>query len=248
MSIASEITRLQGVKSDILTAIADKGVTVPVDSMLDDCPDLIASIPTGGVMYENIGGRTYTIFENNGKFWTIENLDYKFDGCGIGGDGSPVTPNAWYYDNDEELYGNDGEFKCGLLYNWYAVKYLDDNKNTLIPGWHVATKAEYDELCNSCGGLSNSGFILKAKENYIKTGFPNSAWGGSDLIKFSSLPAGNYDGGGLFQYFSTRCSFWTSTEYDSSHAYLLYMENANAAIYNQREKYLGRSVRLVKDY
>ena len=48
MSIASEITRLQGVKSDILSAIADKGVTVPVGSALDDCPALIASISTGG--------------------------------------------------------------------------------------------------------------------------------------------------------------------------------------------------------
>lgn len=48
MSIASEITRLQGVKSDILQAISDKGVTVPAGSALDDCPALIASIPTGG--------------------------------------------------------------------------------------------------------------------------------------------------------------------------------------------------------
>lgn len=48
MSIASEITRLQGVKSDILQAISDKGVTVPAGSALDDCPDLIASIPSGG--------------------------------------------------------------------------------------------------------------------------------------------------------------------------------------------------------
>lgn len=47
MSIASEITRLQGVKADILTAIGDKGVTVPAGSALDDCPGLIASIPTG---------------------------------------------------------------------------------------------------------------------------------------------------------------------------------------------------------
>lgn len=44
MSIASEITRLQGVKSDILQAISDKGVTVPAGSALDDCPGLIASI------------------------------------------------------------------------------------------------------------------------------------------------------------------------------------------------------------
>ena len=45
MSIASEITRLQGVKADILTAIGNKGVTVPTGSALDDCPGLINEIP-----------------------------------------------------------------------------------------------------------------------------------------------------------------------------------------------------------
>lgn len=44
MSIASEITRLQGVKSDILQAISDKGVVVPAGSALDDCPSLIGDI------------------------------------------------------------------------------------------------------------------------------------------------------------------------------------------------------------
>ena len=49
MSIASEITRLQGVKSDILAAIAAKGVTVPAGSTLADCADLIAQIGGGPV-------------------------------------------------------------------------------------------------------------------------------------------------------------------------------------------------------
>ena len=49
MRIASEITRLQGVKSDILQSISDKGVTVPVGSALDDCPGLISSISGGGM-------------------------------------------------------------------------------------------------------------------------------------------------------------------------------------------------------
>lgn len=48
MSIASEITRLQGVKTNILQAISDKGVEVPSGSMLADCPNLIASISGGG--------------------------------------------------------------------------------------------------------------------------------------------------------------------------------------------------------
>lgn len=55
MSIITEIQRLktnihnvrQNV-SDILDAIANKGVTVPAGSKLDDCAGLIASISGGG--------------------------------------------------------------------------------------------------------------------------------------------------------------------------------------------------------
>lgn len=48
MSIASAITALQGASSDIASAIAAKGVTVPAGSGFDDYASLIASIPTGG--------------------------------------------------------------------------------------------------------------------------------------------------------------------------------------------------------
>ena len=48
MSIASEITRLYGVRGDIIQAIAAKGVTVPSGAKLADCPDLIAAISGGG--------------------------------------------------------------------------------------------------------------------------------------------------------------------------------------------------------
>ena len=51
MSIASEITRLYGVRSDIFTSISNKGVTVPSGSQLDDAPTLIDSISTGGGAY-----------------------------------------------------------------------------------------------------------------------------------------------------------------------------------------------------
>lgn len=61
MSVASEITRLQGVKSDILQAISDKGVTVPADSALDDCPELISSISGGGGSWGINGGKEYIV-------------------------------------------------------------------------------------------------------------------------------------------------------------------------------------------
>lgn len=48
MSIASEITRIQNAKTDIKTAIENKGVTVPSTSTLDDYADYIDSIQTSG--------------------------------------------------------------------------------------------------------------------------------------------------------------------------------------------------------
>ena len=46
MSIASQIQRLSGVRSDIFTSITNKGVTVPSTATLSSCPNLIDSIPT----------------------------------------------------------------------------------------------------------------------------------------------------------------------------------------------------------
>ena len=49
MSIASEITRLQGAKADIKTAIEAKGVTVPSNALIDNYDTYIAQISGGGV-------------------------------------------------------------------------------------------------------------------------------------------------------------------------------------------------------
>lgn len=47
MSIQSEISRISGNVSSALSAISDKGVTVPAGSTSDDLADLIAAIPSG---------------------------------------------------------------------------------------------------------------------------------------------------------------------------------------------------------
>lgn len=305
MSIASEITRLQGVKADILTAIADKGVTVPVGSALDDCPGLIASITGGGgsvggitakmidsevgikVVDENgyvgatltdyfphigntyynnyaivvegadfsqsglgrvafitpgsadIGGRTYRTVNIGGVEWLAENLDYKFSGCNIGGSGTPSTPNAWYYNNDEATYGIDGTRKCGLLYNWYAVKLLNDNRATLCPGWHVPTNDEWTALANAVGGTSTAGTKLKAANVSWAT-----SWGGTDDYGFGVLPAGGYNGS--FYYVGSNVYIWTITE-SGSDAYNRDFDTNAAMTQSAGGKYHGLSVRLVKD-
>ena len=188
-----------------------------------------------------IGGRVYRTVTIGGVTWTAENLDYKFSGCGIGGSGTPTTPNAWYYNNDEATYGIDGVRKCSLLYNGYAVKLLNDNRADLIPGWHVATSGEWDALANAVGGTGVAGIRLKADNVSWAT-----SWGGTNDYGFEILPAGFYTGS--FQGVGIETSFWTSTAYSNDMLYIRQFAYHSDSMYDSRtyRKYVY-PVRLVKD-
>lgn len=299
MSIASEITRLQCVKADILQAIAAKGVSVPGVAKLADCPELISSISGGGeftadnvvnivpinkmvvvdsngyigfdltnyfqtrgaTFYYNyailsagdnfsdkglgqvtfftpagntIGGRTYRSVIIGGKEWLAENLDFKFSGLAFGQSGiSESEPRGNYYQNNSSSYG-----KYGILYNWIAVKYLEDNKSSLIPGWHVPTTAEWDALATAVGGTSVAGTKLKSTTDW-------SSGAGTDDYGFSALPAGCYYGS--FSYLGSGAYFWTATEDVSSGAYCRYFDTGASMNSRSNGKYYQSSVRLVKD-
>lgn len=192
----------------------------------------------------NIGGRIYRTVTIGAQTWLAENLDFKFSGCNIGGSGMPSTPNAWYYNNDEATYGIDGTRKCGLLYNWHAVKHLNDNRSTLCPGWHVPTKDEWTALAEAVGGASTAGIKLKALDNSATSGFP-SGWCGTDDYGFGVLPAGHYQGS--FYNVNSYAFFWTITEQGGS-AYNNYFDTgASMRQYTGNENDFGFSVRLVKD-
>lgn len=185
-----------------------------------------------------IGGKKYTTVRMpDGKIWLAENLDFKF--CNVGGGGTPSTSNAWYYYNDESTYSWRG-YKCGLLYNWYAVKLLNDNRADLCPGWHVPTNDEWTALANAVGGASTAGTKLKAANVSWAT-----SWGGTDDYGFGVLPAGYYDGG--FNGVGSRTNFWTITE-SGSNAYRQGFGTGAAMTYDAFYKNYGYSVRLVKDF
>jgi uncharacterized protein (TIGR02145 family) len=192
-----------------------------------------------------IGGRKYPTVKIGNQLWMAENLDYKFDVNGsqipIGQSGTPSTPAAWYYNNNETDYGIDGTYKCGLLYNWYAAKYLDDNKDTLLPnGWHVPTDDEWTALANAVGGTSTAGTKLKASGVSWAT-----SWGGTDDYGFGVLPAGIYYNGSFYD-IGSRAHFWTVTESGSEAYYRFFNTDATTLSYTTY-KYCGLSVRLVKD-
>lgn len=64
MSIASEITRLQGAKASIKSAIENKGVNVPSNALIDDFATYIAQISGGGSVGLEYETGTYEPTEN----------------------------------------------------------------------------------------------------------------------------------------------------------------------------------------
>lgn len=123
------------------------------------------------VDYTIIGGKKYHFITINNKTWLLENLEYADENITLGATGTSSTiPRANYYNNDP----NDS---YGLLYNYAAVKYIDDNRNTICPGWRVPTGDELAEI-QSLGTAA-----IRSTE-----------WNGTNDSGFSLLPAGQYTG------------------------------------------------------
>ena len=190
-----------------------------------------------------IGGRTYpTADMPDGKTWLACNLDYAWAGLSVPTSDAYASSSqqAMYYDYDESTYGWDG-YKCGLLYNWYAVDYLEQNKATLCPGWHVPSDQEWRALVTAAGGDLTAGAKLKASDVSWA-----SSWGGTDDYGFAALPAGDFTVS--FDHVGSLTHFWTATEHRSDFAYHWYIGRDSEQMYVGVE-WDGRqfSVRLVKD-
>lgn len=185
-----------------------------------------------------IGDKYYKFVRIGDQIWLAENLDFKFEGLVIGQSGLPSTPAAWYYDNSAETYGEHGN-KYGLLYNWYAVKHLIDNAATIIPGWHVPTKTEWDALATAVGGSSTAGTKLKSTTGW-------SSGNGDGSYGFAAFPAG-YRGSGSFDALGRVTFFWVAEEKSSDSAYYRRFDNGASMYSYYGDKTNAFSVRLVKN-
>ena len=186
-----------------------------------------------------IGGKSYKTVKIGDQVWLAENLDFVFEGLTVGvPGGSADEPRANYYNDDEATYGWSG-LKYGLLYNWIAVKYIEDHKSELIPGWHVPTVSEWSALATAVGGSSVAGTKLKSTTGW-------SSGNGDGSYGFAAFPAGrklssSFNNLGSYAY------FWTATEYSSSNAYYRYFDTGASMNSQGSNKSNGYSVRLVKD-
>ena len=206
-----------------------------------------------GTLKDERDNKTYKTVTIGTQTWMAENLNYS-DSVSYPG----MQKRNWCYKNSL-----DSCAKYGRLYTWAAA--MDSagtfstngngcgDRKTCSPtypvrgicpsGWHLPTKAEFEALFTNVGGESTAGKMLKST-----SGWKSNA-NGTDVFGFSALPAGERDLNGTFTGVGGAAGFWSSTEYTSSYAYVMYL-NCNgeyAHLDYHFTKYSGSSVRCVKD-
>jgi len=186
-----------------------------------------------------------------------ENLNYAYTGVPFDNGYYTSDSTSWCYDN---VPANCAKY--GRLYTWAAAMDSvgewstngkgcgsDQTCSPIYPvrgvcpeGWHLPDITEWNALFTAVGGRSTAGMVLKST-----SGWYNSS-NGSDAFGFSALPAGLRDDLGYFDDEGLNAYFWSSTEYGSNYAYLMYLYYIyDGAALNNYLKYNGFSVRCLKD-
>jgi uncharacterized protein (TIGR02145 family) len=162
-----------------------------------------------------------------------------------------LTTGAWCYENNDPENGKI----YGKLYNWYAV---NDPRGIVPEGWRVPSDKDWAEL------ELYMGMTQEQTDSMGWRGSPAGAklaggydlWITGDLSNhtdfnssgFSGLPGSWRNHAGNFSSTGYLAIWWSSTEYNSSHAISrrLYCYNTNMLRGSMGKSY-GLSVRCVKD-
>ena len=229
-----------------------------------------------GSMTDERDGQTYKTVKIGTQTWMAENLNYAYTGVPYNyQDYGPFAPDSfrtsdstsWCYDNDpancSKCFSDIPSdcYKYGRLYTWAAAMdsvglWTANGKEcglgkTCLPtypvrgicpeGWHLPDSTEWNMLFTAVGGLSKANTMLRSDGDWFRSG------NGLNLYSFTALPVGSRDEYG-FGSESYNAYFWSSSEYNSSHAckLTLWHDHSNANL-NFGSKYNGFSVRCLKD-
>lgn len=166
-------------------------------------------------------GKGYKTVKIGNQVWMAENLAYK-----------PPTGKYWAYDNDTK---NAATY--GYLYDWETAMKVCPS------GWHLPSDAEWTTLTNYLGGLDVAGKKMKSR-----TGWENNG-NGTDESGFSGLPGGYRQFQWPFLSIGSDGYWWSSTETNSTNAWLRNLYYYSRSAYNRYEdnKTNGVSVRCLRD-
>jgi len=194
----------------------------------------------------DIDGNLYELVKIGNQIWFASNLKTtRFKNGDIIPTTSPHNIDIssenepkyqWSYNGDEN-YVSD----YGLLYTWYCI---NDPRGICPEGWHISTKAEWDELSDFLGYWGVGGKMKETGTEHWK--LPNV--GATNESGFNGLPGGNRSQYGGFSYINEIGAWWTASEKDANTAYDRLLNYMDEELHNgQSSKKTGRSLRCIKD-
>ena len=199
----------------------------------------------GDIVGPEIGGIKYPVTRIGNQIWITKNIVVSWPGLlDFSGNvyDSDTNPRSVYPEDMPNFYGQYGCF-FGRLYNGFAVDYIADPNNGILPdGWRVPTQSDLETLISNVGAANAN--KLKAV-GYWFTGIH------SDELGFSSLPAGYYekDNGG-FKMRARVHYIWSTTKGSSNSKYYIHIQDngtINYNTYNRNGLRLAASVRVMRD-
>ena len=216
----------------------DTLLPLPEEEEQDGGDDFIWGQPCDDMPTISYEGQVYETVRVGDQCWMRENLNV----------GTMITSCQEMTDNGiiEKYCQDDDPANCetyGGLYQWdEAMRYQDEEgvRGICPPGWHIPTKADWQELEDFLG--DNPGGKLKSFSGWND---PNT--GANNLSGFTALPGGHRGGAcSLFYNIDQEGRWWTSNEQSSIGAWrqTLYHDSTTVNL-NANFKYYGISVRCI---
>jgi len=176
-------------------------------------------------------GRVYRKVTIGNQTWMAENLNFSGHSRGV---------SSCYNNADSNCV------KYGRLYDWTAA--MNGASSTTVnpsnvqgvcpAGWHLPSRAEWNDLVLAVGGSMVAGSKLKSEP---------PGWNGTDDHGFSALPGG-FRSGSSFINVGTYGFWWSATEDSASGAWGRYMYSGDSGVNEfSSVKTFGYSVRCAKD-
>ena len=205
-------------------------------------PDGTVDASGTGILADTRDGNLYSYRTYGSQVWMTENMAYL---PSVVGPGTGSNSTAYYY-----VYGYDGSDVAtakatdnystyGVLYNWTAAQ------SACPSGWHLPSDAEWTTLSDYLGGISYAGGKLK-EAGTAHWNSPNI--GATNESGFTALPGGYRANNGKFINIGVNGYWWSSTEYDTTRAWLRTLCYHTSNVYRSiTNKELGFSVRCLRD-
>lgn len=188
------------------------GSGIPVEEVID--------AQRGGILIDTRDNRSYKTVTIGTQTWKAENLDYGMRIDGV----DDQTEN----DVIEKYCYDDLSYNCdtyGALYQWDEMMQYTTSEGTqgvCPPGWHLPTDDEWKTLEMALGMTQThaDGTGFRGTDQGSQLAGDEYLWTDGSLVQngvfgssgFDALPAGIRVPIGSFNYQSTTCDFWSSSE------------------------------------